>query len=533
MGEFRHVIYPPAFALRLSQHKDQGVSKDTNEKSENLQAWVDGRLDDLFSTDDENSVSEPERLQDVVDNRLDDLFSMDDEAPGEQSESHTDEVDNRSEGMEPSGDKKVRATEKKSAGKDAIGVSRNKKLDEPKIIVAPGVDETASQKHGKSVKKAKPVALKKEQPESAPKQTKNSKGLIKVILVGLIITGGGLAFFFLSKSPETPGQNRPVATVTTQKIKNLPAKTPAPETTPPPAPPVSKRDTGTPRPSEIISTEKKTPAPTTMSATAYSEIEKWLLEWATAWEKCAGENGDMEAYASCYSDDFSSSGFDKNEWQKDKLEKNRKKEWIRVKLDNINIVGPLGDGIYEAKFTQIYQSSNYSDTSRQIFVLKKEVSGWKIIGFKPQAQTRYPLSIHGGSYRTLKNAQKRVAGFIDKGLEAYWARADIPGKGTWYRVFIGYYLSLESALKVIADKALSDVRPFETRYANLIGIFYSEVDLNRQRRYIVGKGCSPYVISDDSGALNLYTGAYASLENAEKYSAELESLGIPSQVVER
>jgi cell division protein FtsN len=119
------------------------------------------------------------------------------------------------------------------------------------------------------------------------------------------------------------------------------------------------------------------------------------------------------------------------------------------------------------------------------------------------------------------------------GLEAYWTLVDLGGKGLWYRVFIGYYNNLESALRIIEAKALNDVKPKETRYANLIGTYSSEYDLERQRRFVAEFGFSPYVIMDDNGVFKLYVGAYVTLKHAEKFSAELKARGIPSRTVER
>lgn len=584
---------------------------DADKKSEGFQDIVDGRLDDLFPLDDEDTGEKSEGLQDVVDSRLDDLFPLDNEdtefaEKDQTSKSNLDEskeapklqkaeppakspadktqteaaspltsqqekravspataaktpvtTDSQNTKIQipkgtthPRADKKIGATEKKPAGKETIGMSREQKPNEPETMVAPSVDQIPPKKTSQRAIKAKSVVSKKEQQKSNPKQNKTRRGLLKLILGGVFIIGGVLVIFIFSQPPEPLDQSQPVSTPKIHKVLNLPAKAPETNTAPPVAQPIPPRVTATSDQPEIPSThEKKTAqlSPVAAASTdkktsaqvvtpvrsASSEITEWILEWAAAWEKCAGKKGDMTAFMSFYSDDFSSNGFDKNQWQKDKLEKNRRKAWIRIKLDNVNIVGPLGNGRYEARFTQVYQSSNYADTSKQILILKNETSGWKIVGIKPQTLTRYPFAIHSGSFRTLSTAQKAVEGYRKKGLEAYWTRVDLPGKGAWYRVFIGHYNSLESALKIIATKALIDAMPLKTRYANLIGTYSSEDDLQRQRRFIIESGCSPYVILDDTGDFNLYTGAYASLENAEKHSAELNAKGIPSQVVER
>lgn len=540
-------LVPTEKIVDLSQPKDKEVNDDADKKSKGLQDVVDSRLDDLFPLDDEDTEfaekgqitkspiddsKEAPKSKEAVphDKSTKDATKIEAEitlTAQQEKRAASPATETKSPVAPDSKNTNVQIPKgtNHSGGDNKIGMSQEEKPNEPEPIVAPDVDKPPPPKTSQSEIKAEFVVSKKEQKKPDPKKNKKYQGLIKLSLGGILITGGVLAFFFFSQSPETntaPPVTHPVPQRATATIGQ--------------SEPPSTDEIKTKRlpPLDAASTDKKTPAQVaTPVLSASSEITKFILEWAATWEKCAGIKGDMNAFMSFYSDDFSSNGLDKNKWQRDKLEKNRRKEWIRIKLDNINIVGPLGNGFYEARFTQVYKSSNYADTSKQILILKNETSGWKIIGSKPLILTRYPFAIHGGSYRTLPSALKAVEGYRKKGLEAYWAQVDLSGKGTWYRVFIGHYNSLESALKIIAAKALIDVRPVKTRYANLIGTYSSEDDLQRQHRYIIEKGCSPYVILADNGDFNLYTGAYASLENAEKYSAELNAMGIPSQVVER
>jgi hypothetical protein len=178
--------------------------------------------------------------------------------------------------------------------------------------------------------------------------------------------------------------------------------------------------------------------PTAPAITPADEIKDFLEKWKTEWEKSAGKKGDTDALMMFYSEDFTSNGVNKKKWRQDKAEKNRSKEWIRIQLDKIHIAGPLKDGRYAARFSQIYQSSNYADATDQVLILKKEALGWKIIGINPPATTAYPYSIHDGSYRTPAAAQEQVEAYRQAGLEAYWTAVDLGAKGTWYRVFIAF-----------------------------------------------------------------------------------------------
>ena len=113
-----------------------------------------------------------------------------------------------------------------------------------------------------------------------------------------------------------------------------------------------------------------------------NEINAFLMKWKTAWENTAGPNGDIETYMSFYASDFSARGLDKSGWKKDKAQKNKRKDWIRIGLKNINIVRKIENNGVEVNFLQDFQSSNYSGISDKTLILKKEESGWKIIGIK-------------------------------------------------------------------------------------------------------------------------------------------------------
>ena len=400
--------------------------------------------------------------------------------------------------------------------------------------LAPVVDKIPPPKGSHVKVQARPVELKKEPKKSDQKQGKKKHALLKLTFGGIILVGGMIALLIFFQTPDPSHQSQPVTAPTAHKVIKPPAKALETKTTPPDVQSVPQRPETAQSQSDAPPVDEKKSIPSTKpEIKSADEIKDFLQEWKTAWEKSAGKKGDTDAFMSFYSDDFISNSLDKNRWRQDKAEKNKRKEWIRIELDKINIVGPLGNGRYEAKFTLAYQSSNYADTSDQVLILKKEASGWKVIGTQPQIPTSYPYSIHDGSYRALPSAREAVEVYRKMGLEAYWTLVDLGEKGTWYRVFIGYFNNLESARRIIDAKSLTDVKPEETRYANLIGTYAAEDDLQRQSRLVAESGYSSYVIRDDNGKLNLYVGAYGTLKNAEEFSAELNARGIPSRVVER
>jgi cell division septation protein DedD len=56
-------------------------------------------------------------------------------------------------------------------------------------------------------------------------------------------------------------------------------------------------------------------------------------------------------------------------------------------------------------------------------------------------------SIQVASYKNLDSAVKRIAELIESGYDAFYKKADIKGKGTWHRIFVGKFKSKEEALQ--------------------------------------------------------------------------------------
>jgi protein phosphatase len=108
------------------------------------------------------------------------------------------------------------------------------------------------------------------------------------------------------------------------------------------------------------------------------EVQDFLGEWKAAWEGAAGEKGDLERYLSLYAEDFSSLGYTKSAWRKEKGEINRRKSWIRVDLSDVHIGEMTSGNRVEVRFLQEYKSSNFSSSSKKVLLLRKTDTGWKI-----------------------------------------------------------------------------------------------------------------------------------------------------------
>ena len=62
------------------------------------------------------------------------------------------------------------------------------------------------------------------------------------------------------------------------------------------------------------------------------------------------------------------------------------------------------------------------------------------------AEQRY-YSIHLASFKYLQNANRHVNSLQQKGKLVFWKEVDIPGKGIFYRVFLGKYTTREEAVR--------------------------------------------------------------------------------------
>ncbi|NLD35457.1 MAG: hypothetical protein GX654_01150 [Desulfatiglans sp.] len=110
-----------------------------------------------------------------------------------------------------------------------------------------------------------------------------------------------------------------------------------------------------------------------------NEVQVFLMDWKSAWEASAGEDGDMDSYISFYSDEFRSGRLDKKQWADDKSKRNKDKKWIRINITDIRVSEPDAKNRVKVKFRQEYSSSNYSVKSGKTMLLIKAEERWEII----------------------------------------------------------------------------------------------------------------------------------------------------------
>jgi len=152
----------------------------------------------------------------------------------------------------------------------------------------------------------------------------------------------------------------------------------------------------------------------------------------------------------------------------------------------------------------------------------------------PQASVpKYPYSVYLGSFKAADAVKKAMSEYQERGLSPYWAKVDLGDKGMWFRFFVGYFQTKEEAEKFIKDRNIQGASLGITRYANLIGIYSSDKEVEDNRRALVSAGFHPYVIKGPDGKSFLYSGAFDRKEYAEKERTLLASKGIKSDTTER
>ena len=153
--------------------------------------------------------------------------------------------------------------------------------------------------------------------------------------------------------------------------------------------------------------------------------------------------------------------------------------------------------------------------------------------FPGEEDLSYPYSVYLGSYKTRERAEKAISRYRKKGLSPYWVKIDLGNKGAWYRVFSGYFQKREQANEFIERKQIAEAESRHTRYANLIGLFAFQEELEEEKVRLSELGYCPYVIPRENGESLLCVGAFYRKARAQSQHEELASKGVHSKIVER
>lgn len=78
-----------------------------------------------------------------------------------------------------------------------------------------------------------------------------------------------------------------------------------------------------------------------------------------------------------------------------------------------------------------------------IYVL---VSAILIFAAAAEGAEQFYYSVHFSSFKNLENANRQVNSLQEKGKMVFWMKTDVPGKGLYYRVYLGRYDRREDAV---------------------------------------------------------------------------------------
>lgn len=117
-------------------------------------------------------------------------------------------------------------------------------------------------------------------------------------------------------------------------------------------------------------------------STIGKSLDQFVNDWKSAWE-----NKDIDAYMTFYSKQFKSQKMNWQQWRRYKTNLNNNYKWIRVKVENLNIVWYNTQAIIT--FTQNYSSNSHSDIGKKYLYVHKEKEKLKIIGEEWRSQQTF------------------------------------------------------------------------------------------------------------------------------------------------
>jgi cell division protein FtsN len=188
--------------------------------------------------------------------------------------------------------------------------------------------------------------------------------------------------------------------------------------------------------------------------------------------------------------------------------------------------------IADAKVQKTKQGASVRSVSTKDVVPQAEASEERRRQPETTAGSSYPYSVYIGSYKSVDRARKAVSESQPKGT-SYWVKTDLGDKGIWYRVYIGCFETRDQAETFIKTHQIADGESRRTTYANLIGTYRSNEELEKMRLSLLNLEFSPYVIETSDGGSHLFTGAFYQKALAEKEHLDLKAKGIESQLIER
>jgi cell division septation protein DedD len=156
----------------------------------------------------------------------------------------------------------------------------------------------------------------------------------------------------------------------------------------------------------------------------------------------------------------------------------------------------------------------------------------------PIPQDFYAYTIQVSSHKNKDASIREAMKIRNKGNSGFVSHAYIPGKGDWYRVFMGFYRTFEDAQQAafgLKEQEYPQAIVVKMPFAVQIGVFSSDEELKRLDADLRSKGYVAYSVSDrlDNNKTRLLVGAFRTEKEAEILAKELEKEGFRPKVIQR
>jgi cell division septation protein DedD len=153
-------------------------------------------------------------------------------------------------------------------------------------------------------------------------------------------------------------------------------------------------------------------------------------------------------------------------------------------------------------------------------------------------QDFFPYTIQVSSRKNKEASILEAMKSRDKGHSGFVSHVYIPGKGDWYRIFVGFYRNLEEAEKAAVElKKQEYPHAFMTKmpFAIQVGISSKDEELKKLEAALRSKGYLAYGVLDrlNNNKIRLLVGAFRTEKEAAILAEELQKEGFKPEVVQR
>lgn len=126
-----------------------------------------------------------------------------------------------------------------------------------------------------------------------------------------------------------------------------------------------------------------------------------------------------------------------------------------------------------------------------------------------------PFTVHVSSYRLIAEVDKAIAGLKGMGHVAFSGLVTIPGKGDWYRIYVGCFRSLDEASVLASDikRTLGeDANAIKAPWAIQIGKPIKSSEAGKHVSKLNTKGYRAYLLAapDNQSSVRILIGAFVS-----------------------